>query len=168
MPFQFKQYSADETYAGQKKFNCGNDILNKYVRDNLKKQVKQKLCSAYVLLDGDAEDKFIGFFTLSQHTIDLEKLSELQLGSLPRIIPCTRLVMLGIDSSYQKQGLGKRLMREAFIIAKNVAEIVGSFGIYLDAEASAIPFYQGLGFVLLEQNDAPLPSPMFLKLSDIT
>jgi len=75
--------------------------------------------------------------------------------------------MLGVDNAYQGQNLGKRLMREALMMIKNVANQVGSYGMYLDGEAAAIVFYQKLGFVLLDGNKAPDHSPMFLPLTKI-
>lgn len=167
MTIKLAQYNADLIYTAQKKFNCGNAIINKYVHENLKKQVKQNLCAAYVLIDGADDNKFVGFCTLAQHTISVASLSSLQLDSLPRNIPCTRLVMLGVDNAYQGQNLGKRLMREALMMTKNVANQVGSYGMYLDGEAAAIAFYQKLGFVLLDGNKAPDTSPMFLPLTKI-
>lgn len=168
MTFKLAQYNPDLTYTDQKKFNCGNATLNKYADENLKKQVKQNLCAAYVLIDDAKNNKFIGFYTLVQHSISVTSLSALQLGSLPRSIPCTRLVMLGVDQAYQGQNLGKQLMREALMMTKSVANQVGSYGLYLDGEAAAVVFYQKLGFILLDGNKAPDPSPMFLPLAKIS
>jgi ribosomal protein S18 acetylase RimI-like enzyme len=160
-------YDPDQTYPGQKKIDCGNAIINKYVHENLKKQAKQKLCVAYVLIDNADNNKFVGFYTLAQHSISMASLSSLQLGSLPHIISCTRLVMLGVDNAYQGQNLGKRLMREALMMTKNVANQIGSYGMYLNGDKDAIGFYQNLGFALLNGDKSPDPSPMFLSLAKI-
>lgn len=167
MTIKLALYNPDQIYTEQKRFNCGNAIINKYVHENLKRQVKQNLCAAYVLIDSADNNKFVGFYTLAQHSISLASLSLLQLGSLPRIIPCTRLVMLGIDNAYQGQNLGKRLMREALMMTKIVANQIGSYGMYLDGDKDAIGFYQSLGFALLEGDKSPDPSPMFLPLAKI-
>lgn len=167
MTIKLAVYNPAFTYHEQKKFDCGHDIINKYARDSLKQQVKKNLCVAYVLVDESADNKFIGFYTLAQHTINASKLTPLELGSLPRIIPCTRLVMLGVDIAYKSQNLGRGLMADALRVTKNVAQQVGSFGMYLDSDATAVNFYQKLGFVLLEGNQSPEPSPMFLPLAMI-
>jgi ribosomal protein S18 acetylase RimI-like enzyme len=70
--------------------------------------------------------------------------------------------MLGIDKQYQGQQLGSRLMRHALTISQQVAQQIGSFGLYLDADPEALNFYKKLGFTLLEDDKYPLPSPMFL------
>lgn len=168
MNIKIALYNPEQSYTDQKNFNCGNAIINKYVHENLKKQTKQNLCVAYVLIDVDNNNKFVGFYTLAQHSIGLSSLSLLQLGSLPRIIPCTRLVMLGVDVLYQGKSLGKRLMLEALMTTKSVANQIGSYGMYLDGDSKAIGFYQRLGFILLEGDKSPDPSPMFLTLAKIS
>lgn len=152
-------------YAGQKKFDCGNQILNRYVHHRLRSQVTQNLCVAYLLLDRAKGNQFIGFYTLAQFTIHLGLLSSLELGSLPKTIPCTRLVMLGIDLAYQGQNLGKSLMADALRVSKDISHKVGSFGMYLDADVRAVSFYRKLGFTLLIGNQDPAPSPMFLPMT---
>lgn len=165
MNIKLSKYNPDLIYTGQKKFDCRHDIINKYVRDSLKQQVKKSLCAAYVLVDESDDNKFVGFYTLTQYSIGTASLSALELGSLPRTIPCTRLVMLGVDVAYQDQNIGRRLMASALRVTKDVSQQVGSFGMYLNGDATAVSFYQKLGFVLLEGNKSPAPSPMFLPVA---
>jgi GNAT superfamily N-acetyltransferase len=155
------------TYPGQKRFDCGNETINKFARDSLKAQVRKRLSAAYVLTDTAQAGRFAGFFTIAQHSIDMSLLSPLQLGSLPRNIPCSRLIMLGVDLHYKKRGLGLQLMREAFRVSKTIAKAIGSYGIYLDAEAGAVSFYQKFGFMLLQGDSSPAESPMFLPMTAI-
>ncbi len=67
----------------------------------------------------------MGFFTLAHHGIDASALSALQLGSLPRQIPCTRLIMLGVDQAYKNQNLGSWLMKQAQVIIKDASSRIG-------------------------------------------
>lgn len=167
MTIVFSKYDSSLTYQGQKKFDCGHAVINKFVRDSLKSQVKKGVCVAYALTDHSQADQFVGFFTIGQHSIGLSSLASLSLGSLPKQIPCTRLIMLGVDGQYKKRGLGKQLMKEAFRATKLAAQAVGSFGMYLDADAGAVAFYSTLGFSLLEGDKSPNPSPMFLPMTSI-
>ena len=122
---------------------------------------------AYVLTDTAFDDRFAGFYTIAQHMIDVSSLSAMQLGSLPRKIPCSRLIMLGVDKRYQGQQLGSRLLKHALLVTQSVAKQIGSFGMYLDADPLAVSFYQKLGFTLLVGDKTPEPSPMFLPFSAI-
>lgn len=167
MTIVFSKYDPSLTYAGQRKFDCAHTVINKFVHDSLKSQVRKGVCVAYVLTDLSEADKFVGFFTIGQYSIGLSSLESLALGSLPKQIPCTRLIMLGVDRKYKGQELGKQLMKEAFKATKLAAQAVASFGMYLDADAGAVSFYQALGFSFLEGNNSPDPSPMFLPMTTI-
>lgn len=160
-------YDPAVTYSGQKQFDCGHSVINAFVHNSLKQQVKKGLSVAYVLTDTADEERFVGFYTIAQHMIDVSSLSAMQLGSLPRKIPCSRLVMLGLDQRYQGQQLGAKLMRHALLLTRSVAQQIGSFGLYLDADPKALPFYRKLGFSLLMGDQTPAPSPMFLPISGI-
>lgn len=160
-------YAPALVYSGQKQFDCGHAAINAFVHNSLKPQAKKNLSVAYVLTDSAHGERFVGFYTIAQHMVDVSLLSALQLGSLPRKIPCSRLVMLGIDQRYQGQQLGSRLMRHALLLTQQVAQQIGSFGMYLDADPLAVAFYKKLGFTLLEGDKSPEPSPMFLPLSAI-
>jgi GNAT superfamily N-acetyltransferase len=167
MTVQFSVYDPSLTYAGQNQFDCEHAKINKFVKDSLKKQVRKNLSVAYVLTDSDHNDRFVGFFTIAQHAIDMSLLSTLELGSLPHKIPCSRLIMLGVDKGYKKQKLGLQLVKEVFSITKTISKAIGGFGLYLDADPGAVNFYQNLGLELLQGNMSPEPSPMFIQLSAI-
>lgn len=165
MTLELELYDATLSYAGQKQFDCEHAVINAFVYNSLKSQVKKSLSVAYVLTDSERGNRFVGFYTIAQHMMDVSALSSMQLGSLPRKIPCSRLVMLGVDKHYQGQQLGSRLMKHALQITQQVARQIGSFGLYLDADPLALNFYNQLGFTLLLGDQSPEASPMFLPLS---
>ena len=165
MTVELSLYDPTLTYPGQKQFDCGHAAINAFVHNSLKPQVKKCLSVAYVLTDSAHADRFTGFYTVAQHMIDVSTLSALQLGSLPHKIPCSRLVMLGIDNRYKGQQLGARLMKHALRLTHQVSAQIGGFGLYLDADPAAVLFYEKLGFKLLMGDQTPKPSPMFLPLA---
>lgn len=167
MTIQISVYDPVINYPEQKRFNCENETINAFVRSSLKAQVKKNLSVAYVLTDSESDDRFVGFYTIAQHMIDVSALSAIKLGSLPKKIPCSRLIMLGIDREYQGQRLGSKLMKHALELTRMVARQIGSYGLYLDAESTAIDFYKKLGFQLLSDDRHPNPSPMFLPIGSI-
>jgi GNAT superfamily N-acetyltransferase len=162
MSVEFSRLDPEKVYAERKQFDCGHAVINKFVHDSMVAQVKKNLSAAYVLTDPEKSHKLVGFFTIAPHSIDASLLSLMQLGSLPRQIPCLRLVMLGVDKNYKGQDLGRRLMKQALKIAKDFATQIGGYGVYLDADPGAVDFYIKLGFALLEGNKAPQTSPMFI------
>lgn len=44
-------YQSDITYPGQKQFDCGNPVIDKFVRASLKKSVRNSDCAAKALID---------------------------------------------------------------------------------------------------------------------
>jgi ribosomal protein S18 acetylase RimI-like enzyme len=167
MTIALSLYDPALTYTGQKQFDCDHAVINAFVRNSLKPQVKKNLSVAYVLTDDAQANRFVGFYTIAQHMIDVSSLAALALGSLPHKIPCSRLVMLGVDKQYKGQQLGSKMMKHALLLTQQIAKQIGSFGMYLDADPLAVSFYQKLGFVLLAGDKSPTPSPMFLPMSGI-
>lgn len=167
MSIEFSYLDPGKVYTGRKQFDCEHAAINKFVHDSLIPQVKKNLSVAYVLTDSDHGDRFVGFFTIANHTIDATLLSGQQLGSLPRHIPCARLVMLGVDKAYKGADLGRRLMKQALSITKQASAQMGSYGLYLDADSGAVKFYEKLGFLLLEGDQSPNTSPMFIAVNQI-
>ncbi len=167
MTVELSLYDPTLTYAGQKQFDCGHAVINAFVHNSLKPQVKKNLSVAYVLTDTAQGNRFVGFYAIAQYMVDVSSLSAMQLGSLPRKIPCARLVMLGVDKHCKGQQLGSKLMKHALLLTRQVALQMGSFGMYLDANPLAVSFYQKLGFTLLPGDQTPESSPMFLPLSAI-
>jgi hypothetical protein len=105
MSFVISRFDPLAKYAGFNQFDCQHHRINKFVKDSLKKQVKQGLSVAYVILEESEDsgvDRFVGFYTIASHSISLSSVTSIQLGSLPRIIPCIRLIMLGINRLYWK------------------------------------------------------------------
>ena len=171
MTFVIERFDAAKTYAGFNQFRCGQDAIDKFVKSSLKKQVRQGLSVAYAVLEEALEptqaDRFVGFFTIANHAIHVSALSGTQLGSLPKTIPCVRLIMLGINQSDAAAGLGRQLMNHALDVVKLSAQNIGCFGLYLDADPKAVGFYLKLGFHLLQGDQSPNPSPMFIGISAI-
>lgn len=165
--FVLEAYDPDRTYTRQKKFDCGNKLINRFVAGSLKKQVRQNLSQCFVLLDTNNDDRFIGFYTLSSFAIEADLLESLSEGSLPSRIPVSRLVMLGVDKEYKDRGLGKRLTRDAIIKTVQASDQIGIYGMYLDADEGAYTFYTDLGFIPLKEKLDPHPTPMFIHIETL-
>lgn len=157
------QFDPTKNYHRIKEFECGNPMIDRFVQKSLKKRVKNHLSQAYALLDSENGDRFVGFYTLDTFAISRDTF-ETSVKGLPPVVPVLKLGMLGVDKSYQHQGIGKRLLRDAFLKTVEVSRLAGCVGLYLLAEHEAIPFYKRLGFVALKEED---PLPMFLKIETI-
>lgn len=171
MTFYIKHFDPAAKYTDFNKFSCNHPVIDKFVKSSLKKQVSQGLSVAYAVFEESKNnvdpDRFVGFYTLANHSVSLMSLGALELGSLPRTIPCVRLIMLGVNQADKGKGLGKGLMNHAFDVTKKLAQTSGCFGMYLDADPEALGVYLKLGFRLLDGDQSPKPSPMFLLVSSM-
>ncbi len=158
------RYKAGKAYPGQKRFNCGNKAINRFVIATLEKHVARNLSAAFVLQDADNADRFIGFYTWIMSSIAAEDLHDLGHDAPPGGVPCMRLVMLGIDSAYQGYQLGRQLLQHAITYMIQAEKQVGVLGLYLHADPKTVNFYLQHGFGLLEARQDPNPTPMFLHI----
>ncbi|WP_441002979.1 GNAT family N-acetyltransferase [Pseudocolwellia agarivorans] len=165
--FILERYLPTTSYFQQKKFDCGNKLINKFVHSSLKKQVSRHFSQAYVLLDVEENERFSAFYTLTSFKLQGNELEIISKGSLPRDIPCVRLVMLGVNITLQNKGLGRKLMSDALHRVHRASKEIGIYGLYLDADPNAIKFYLSLGFTRLDSGSLDDTGKMFLSINAI-
>lgn len=160
-------YQADITYPGQKHFECGNAVIDKFVRASLKSSVRNGDCAAKAIVDRESGE-LVGVCTFTAYSLDKKKVSGVLQGSQPSELGVVRLVMLGVASKYQKKGYGEELLFEFLEHVKIIHEALPVKGVYLDADPAAVNFYTRLGFVELpEPPNAWGAIPMFLAIQHI-
>lgn len=160
-------YQWDITYPGNKHFDCGNAVINSFVRHSLKKNVKDGNCAARALVDGGSGE-LLGICSFSGYSLGRERLTGVITGSIPNDISVIRLIMLGIAINEQKKGYGLDLLCEFFNHVKTIHQVLPVKGVYLDADPAAINFYARLGFVQLpEPPNISGAVPMFLAIQHV-
>lgn len=160
-------YQADITYPGNKHFDCGNAVINSYVRHSLKKSVKDGNCAAKALIDSSTGE-LLGACTFTGYSLEKGKLAGVFSGSLPNEVSVIRLIMLGVATKEQNKGYGQDLLMEFFEQVKLIHESLPVKGVYLDADPQAINFYSPLGFVQLKEPPNAFGAvPMFLAIQHI-
>ena len=156
------------------RFSCGQPDLDRFFRRYAgQNQFKHHVGVTWVATDDDEDDDSptLGFATVSASQIEVTDLPQAQRKRLPRYpLPVLRLARLAVDESAQGRGVGLRLLKAVFVLARQMAEKVGCIGVVVDAKAEAIPFYERFGFEVLhgviegELGDRPKATPMFLPL----
>ncbi len=150
----------------RKEFDCGKELLNNYIKQQAKQDVKKKLSVCFVLIDKSNDVK--GYYTLSNSSIPQIDIPEEISRKLPDSysnIPVTLLGRLAIDKSIFMQGQGEYLLmdalKESYIVSKNV---IGSIAVIVDPlDDEAISFYEKYDFILL-----PNSGKMFLSMKIIS
>ena len=146
-------------------FDCGNELLNNYLKNQAGQDAKRKLSACFVLTE--TETKAIkGFYTLSNNSIPLNSFPTTIIQKLPKSytsIPTTLLGRLAIDKKYQGQGIGKVLLIDALKRSFQNAQIIGSFAIVVDPiDENAVAFYTKYDFIKL-----PDSGKMFIAMKTL-
>ena len=165
MEERYRFESLGEQHLGLRAtFSCGEDALDRYLRERARREMEQRIAAVRVLYDGK-ENRLAGYYTLSAVAIER--------GDLPsafthrvakyRVYPATLIGRLAVDREYQGQRLGGRLLLDALARALDASRQVASFAIITDAkDEDAQSFYEHYGFQLLptERHDRRLFLPM--------
>ncbi len=135
-----------------KNFDCGNELLNRYIQNQAGQDVKRKLSVCFVLTDGVSKE-IQGYYTLSNNTIPLSSFPKNIKKKMPKSytsIPTTLLGRLAVDVKQQGKGYGKILLVDALKRSHETSKEIGSFAVVVDPiDDSAEGFYEKYGFIKL-------------------
>ena len=110
------------------------------------------------------DNRVVGYYALASGAISVQSALGKFRRNMPDPIPVVILARLAIDSSYQSQGLGRALFRDAALRVVQSADTIGIRGIIVHAiSEEAKDFYLALGFIL-----SPLePMTLMISLNDL-
>jgi GNAT superfamily N-acetyltransferase len=148
------------------------DLERFFVKFAGQNQFKHHLGQTYVAVQNAL---IAGYATVSAGHIQAEALTKKLRKRLPRYpLPILRLARLGVDERFagQGQGVGLKLLKSAFLLAREMEQLAGCVGIVVDAKPNAVPFYERFGFVSFDPlegalGERPMPVTMFLSLGSI-
>ncbi|WP_321779452.1 GNAT family N-acetyltransferase [Sulfurimonas sp.] len=162
-----ERFDFAKTYNGLRQFDCNHDLINRFVKKSMKKQVENDYSAAYILLDLNNQERFIGFYTITTFSIQ-KSTFEIPLKSSPSSVPVFRIIMLGVDKKYANRGYGSKLLKHCFKLVLRASEEVGAKGLYLDAEDKKHEWYKKLGFEAINSPDKDTNiMPMFISTDTI-
>ena len=78
-------YQSDITYPGQKQFDCGNPVIDKFVRASLKKSVRNSDCAAKALIDRQSGE-LIGICTFTAYWKNNAFLASFRVHNLQKLV----------------------------------------------------------------------------------
>jgi GNAT superfamily N-acetyltransferase len=144
-------------------FSCGQESLDRYLKDYATQEIKKRVAAVYVLTpDGKV---IAGYYTLSQYSIAAGELPpELtQQLRLPRYdrLSATLLGRLARSEEFKGAGLGELLLMDALKRALEHSRNIASVAVVVDAiDESARKFYQRYGFIEFSGHPRSLFVPM--------
>jgi len=144
-------------------FDCGEESLNIFLTEHLKRQHRGKFLRGYVLTTRESKPRILGYYTLSGSCFEKAYLpSKTQQKRVPyKNVPSVTLGRLAIDKRIQGQGYGELLVIHAMKTVYLASFAVGIHGLFVEAlNHKAKDFYLRLGFIpLLAENEFTLFLP---------
>ena len=133
----------------KKDFDCGIDLLTKYLKTQANQDIKRKLTACFVL--AEAENIVKGYYTLSNASIRKELVPVNIVKKLPPTyfdLPNTLLGRLAVDVLYKGNGNGELLLIDALKRSFDISKKhVGSMAVIVDPiDENAFNFYKKYGF----------------------
>jgi len=148
-------------------FECGQHILDEYLKKQANQDVKKRLSACFVItVNEESIDRVKGYYTLSNTSISRELIPSDFQNKFPKsydTIPATLLGRLARDKSVIGQGHGERLLIDALYRSHIASKELGSFAVVVDPiDEKAGKFYSDYGFKKL-----PDSGKMFLPMKTI-
>jgi len=141
-----------EKHHNRKNFDCGNESLNRYIRELASQDIKRGISYCWVL--SNENEEILGYFTLSNAIIRIENLPQDLKKSFSlhsQEFPATLIGRLARDNSVKSHGIGAILLMEALELCYKVARSeIASIGVIVDpVDEKATAFYAKFGFRIL-------------------
>jgi GNAT superfamily N-acetyltransferase len=133
--------SADDDVGS---FDCGNALLNDWLRDQALKS-EGRSARTYVVKD---EGGVAGYYSLATGGVARESVPRKIRQGLPRLVPVMVLGRLAVDLRYQQLGMGRGLLKDALLRTLQVSRQVGVRALLVHAiDDEAKSFYAAHGFI---------------------
>lgn len=135
-------------------FDCGEPVLNDWLRRRALQNQQSGASSTYVILDGM---RVVGYYSLAAGSVARDTAPGRVRRNMPEPMPVVVLGRLAIDRAFQGGGLGRALLRDALLRIMSASEIIGVRAILVHALSErAKHFYEEHGFVPSPVNPSTL------------
>lgn len=133
-------------------FDCGNEALNRYIREQAGQDIRRSIARAFVAVSVDDPHRILGFFTLSATSVTASHLPPEVAKRLPRHpVPAALLGRLAVDRSAARRGLGGVLLADTVERTLAAAETLAIAVVVVDPiDDAARSFYATHGLRSLE------------------
>lgn len=143
-------------------FDCGNEDLNRYLREQARQDAEKRV-AAPLALTRAGHSKVLGFYTLSSSIIPVGELPPDIARRLPRYgqLPVTLLGRLAVDRAVGGQGIGEFLLVDALRRSLEPARHIAAMAVIVEAKDEiAERFHRHFDFQPFQQTPLRLFLPM--------
>ncbi len=149
----------DEKRHDRRKFDCGEESLNRFLHTAAGQDSRRDLSMTFVLTPEPNSCEIMGYYVLLASVVRAEIVPDKKLPP-HREIPIALLGRLAVNNTYKGQGLGRLLLFDAMSRVQQATAQIGFYALVVDAlHEQARAFYLKYGFQSL------LDDPLHLYLS---
>ena len=147
----------------RKDFNCGDDKLNRFLKENATQSERKDLSRTFVI-EG-AEKRILGYVSIAAASIEFDHAPAVLTKKLPNYpIHVSLIARLATDVSVRGQGIGKFLLLDALYRSFEASQNVPAVAVVVDAKNKAAQgFYEKFEFVEITNS----PTRLFLAMSTV-
>ncbi|MEA3419065.1 MAG: GNAT family N-acetyltransferase [Campylobacterota bacterium] len=153
----------DKKRHERKRFDCGVDALNNYLKLMAKQQSIKDNSRTYVLEDEKDPKYIMGYYTLTMVAIELKSLPLNLQRKHQSSHSAGFIARLAVDKRYVKKGFGAWLLVDALKKLLMASDVVAFPLIIVDAKEGASAFYEKFGFTAFEDED----NKLFITIADV-
>jgi GNAT superfamily N-acetyltransferase len=125
-------------------FDCGEPVLNDWLRRHALKNQESGGSSTYVLSEGR---RVVAYYSLAAGSVGRQTAPGRIRRNAPEPVPVIVIGRLAIDRTLQGRGLGHALLRDAILRSLQASDIIGVRAILVHAlSEKAKLFYEQCGF----------------------
>lgn len=125
-------------------FCSGNSKLDDWLKSRASKNESDGASRTYVVSIGQ---RVVGYYCLANGGVARNAAPSRVKRNMPDPVPVMIIGRLAVDSSFQKQGIGRGLLRDAVLRTMLASEIAGIKAILVHADSEkAKQFYETCGF----------------------
>lgn len=129
-------------------FDCGVEVLNRYLRALASQHRTKGIATTFVLVDTSAPATILGYYSLSAASLAFEGLTDADRAGLPSYpIPAVRIGRLAASAAHRGQRLGELLLQNAIKRTLVARQTLGVYAVLVEAkDAASEAFYRKYGF----------------------
>lgn len=146
---RFRTERLDPKRHDRTAFSCGEPSLDRYLREQARQDMANRLAIAYVLTESTNRSTIVGYYTLSTYGIDAGEIPPDLARKVGRYreLPAVLIGRLAVSSAAQGRGIGATLVLDALARSLALGEEAGCLFVVVDAiDDRAIAFYERHGF----------------------
>jgi len=161
---QFIIEPLDPAKHRREQFQCESPELTEFLRTRARKEMRSRSSACYVLVEEADRGRIVGYYTLSQTSVEAGQLPEPLARRLPRYreLGATLLGRLARDLAWKGRQVGRLLLIDALRRCVRYSAEVGAVAVVTDPKDDrARAFYASHGFAPLDERR------MFIPMSEL-